>query len=139
MLESGIMANEFKSQGVILRRLVLIAFVASAALPACAMRHLTVAQLEKTLSSEVARHHSDNDMMREFGSFDLTERLTDATRNRISTSLHLGPQTTLALQLLADESAVLDPPAAELPNTPPPDAATWFVKLDAALAATVTD
>ena len=126
------MANEFKSQGVILRRLVLIAFVASAALPACAMRHLTVAQLEKTLSSEVARHHSDDDMMREFGSFDLTERLTDATRNRISTSLHLGPQTTLALQLLADESAVLDPPAAELPNTPPPDAATAKRILDAA-------
>jgi hypothetical protein len=63
-------------------------------------------------------------MMREFGDFDLNERLTDATRARICDSLHLGPQTTLALQLLADESAVLDPPAAELPTDAAPDAAT---------------
>ena len=117
------MANELKNRGVILRGLVLIAMLTASVLPGLAMRHLTVAQLEKMLTSDVAKHHSDDDMRREFGSFDLTERLTDATRNRISTSLNLGPQTTLALQLMADESAVLDPPASELPTTPPPDAA----------------
>jgi len=117
-----------------LRRPILFALLALTALPGFAMRHLTVAQLEKMLASDVAKHHSDDDMRRGFGSFDLTERLTDATRDRISTSLHLGPQTTLALQLKADESALLDPPATELPSTPPPDAATAKKILDAATA-----
>jgi len=126
------MANELKNRGVILRGLVLIAMLTASVLPGLAMRHLTVAQLEKMLTSDVAKHHSDDDMRREFGSFDLTERLTDATRNRISTSLNLGPQTTLALQLMADESAVLDPPASELPTTPPPDAAAAKKILDSA-------
>jgi len=107
-----------------MRKLIFLGLLVSVTIPAWATRHLTVAQLEKTLASGVAKHHSDADMMREFGDFDLTERLTDATRTRICDSLHLGPRTTLALQLLADESAVLDPPAAELPTDAAPDAAT---------------
>ncbi len=107
-----------------MRRSILPALMVMAVLPASATRHLTVEQLEKTLASSVAKHHSDADIMKEFGDFDLTERLTDATRDRIATTLHLGPQTTLALQLLADESAVLDPPAAELPKNTAPDADT---------------
>jgi hypothetical protein len=117
-----------------MRKLILLGLVASIAVPAWATRHLTVAQLEKTLASGVARHHTDADMMREFGDFDLTERLTDATRTRICDSLHLGPQTTLALQLIGDESATLDPPAAELPADAAPDAATAAHILSAATA-----
>lgn len=107
-----------------MRRSILPVLLAMAALPAGATRHLTVEQLEKTLASSVAKHHSDADMMKEFGDFDLTERLTDATRNRITTSLRLGPQTTLAVQLMADESSVLDPPPGELPKDAGPDEAT---------------
>jgi hypothetical protein len=117
-----------------MRKLILLGLLASMAVPAWATRHLTVAQLEKTLASGIARHHSDADMMREFGDFDLTERLTDATRTRICDSLHLGPQTTLALQLIGDESATLDPPAAELPADAAPDAATAAHILDVATA-----
>jgi hypothetical protein len=117
-----------------MRKLILLGLLASMAMPAWATRHLTVAQLEKTLASGVAKHHTDADMMREFGDFDLTERLTDATRNRICDSLHLGPQTTLALQLMGDESALLDPPAAELPTDAAPDAATAAHILNAATA-----
>jgi hypothetical protein len=106
-----------------MRRLVLLGLMAAASLPACAIRHLTVAQLEKTLASSITHHHTDAEMVREFGDFDLTERLTDATRQRICDSLHLGPRTTLSLQLLADESAILDPPVAELPTDAAPDAA----------------
>jgi hypothetical protein len=106
-----------------MRRLILPVLIAMAALPAGATRHLTVEQLEKTLASSVAKHHADADMMKEFGDFDLSERLTDATRSRITNTLHLGPQTTLALQLLADESAVLDPPPAEVPKDAAPDEA----------------
>jgi len=107
-----------------MRRSILPVLMAMAALPAGATRHLTVEQLEKTLASSVAKHHADADIMKEFGDFDLSERLTDATRSRIATSLHLGPQTTLALQLMADESAVLDPPPGELPKDAAPDEAT---------------
>jgi len=91
-----------------------------------------VEQLEKTLASSVARHHADAEIMKEFGDFDLIERLTDADRNRITNTLHLGPQTTLALQLLADQASVLDPPPAELPKNAAPDAATQKHILEAA-------
>jgi hypothetical protein len=106
------------------RNSLLSLAMAMGVLPAFAVRYLTVEQLEKALASSVAKHHTDADMMKEFGDFDLTERLTDASRDRIVSTLHLGPQTTLALQLLADESAVLDPPPAELPKDAPPDEAT---------------
>ena len=93
-----------------------------------------MAQLEKTLASSVAKHRPDDEIMREFGDFALTERLTDAARIRITTNLHLGPQTTLSLQLLADQSALLDPPAAELPADPAPDPATARRIFDSATA-----
>jgi hypothetical protein len=114
------------------RTLIVPALLAMAVLPASATRHLTVEQLEKALASSAAKHHADADMMKEFGDFDLTERLTDAARSRITTSLHLGPQTTLALQLLADESAVLDPPAGELPKDVAPDGTSQKHILDLA-------
>jgi hypothetical protein len=116
-----------------MRKLILFALLATAWCSAHATRHLTVAQLEKTLTSSADRHHADADMVRMFGDFDLTERLTDETRVRICDSLHLGPKTTLALQLLADESALLDPPHAELPSDPAPDAAAQKRILDAAM------
>jgi hypothetical protein len=118
--------------GVRMRKLILLGVMAAAALPACAVRHLTVAQLEKTLATSVEKHRTDSDMVREFGDFVLTERLSDASRSRICENLHLGPRTTLALQLLADESAPLDPPAAELPTAAPPDAAASERMLQAA-------
>lgn len=115
-------------------RALFVAAMAAIALPAYATRHLTVEQLEKTLVSWTAKHRADSDMMREFGDWALTERLTDATRERIARSLKLGPQTTLALQLLADESAVLDPPKAELPVAAPPDDARSKKILESAAA-----
>src|ERR1700728_2716888 len=111
---------------------ILLAMMQMTVLPAGETRHLTVEQLEKTLASSTAKHHADADIMKEFGDFDLTERLTDAVRTRITTTLHLGPQTTLALQLLADESSVLDPPPGELPKDAAPDAATQKHILEAA-------
>ena len=122
LVESRFMADMLGFRALS-RRIVLPAVVALTASPAGATRHLTVEQLEKTLAASVAKHRADADLMKEFGDFDLSERLTDATRNKIATELHLGPQATFALQLLADESAVLDPPAVELPKDAAPDAA----------------
>ena len=138
MLKSPIMAEAHlsitRNRRSSVLRLSIPLFLAAAALPAHATRHLTVAQLEKTLGSASAHHRPDDETMRQFGDFDLTERLTDSTRNRIAASLHLGPQTTLALQLLADESSLLDPPAAELLTDAPPDQPTADHMVDAARA-----
>jgi hypothetical protein len=117
-----------------MRKLFLLGLMATMALPAGATRHVTVAQLEKTLAASVAKHRADADLVREFGDFVLTERLTDAARSRICDTLHLGPKTTVALQLLGDQSAFLDPPTADLPVAAAPDAPTAKHILDAAAA-----
>jgi hypothetical protein len=117
-----------------IRLMAFLGLLAVSSLPAAAIRRMSVAQLEKTLTSSVAKHRPDDEIMRDFGDLALTARLTDATRTRLTNTLHLGPRTTLALQLLADQSALLDPPAGELPANPPPDAATARRILDAATA-----
>ena len=101
-------------------------------LPAIAAKRLTVAQLEESLSAENAVHHSDAELARQIGDFELSERLTDSTLNRLAARLKLSPRTALALQLLADQSALLDPPASELPSTGAPDAAAQQHMMDAA-------
>jgi VWFA-related protein len=106
-----------------MRRLILLGLIALVVLPAGASRHVTVAQLEQILTN-AASHHSDDDVVRLFGDLELTERYTNDQRRRLAEKLHLGPRTTVALQLLADESAFLELPRADLPNTPAPDAAT---------------
>ena len=114
-----------------MRRLILIGLIALIVLPAGATRRVTVAQLEQILANAAA-HHSDEDVVRLFGDLELTERYTNDQRRHLVEKLRLGPRTTVALQLLADESAFLELPRAELPNTPAPDAATEQHFLNAA-------
>jgi hypothetical protein len=115
-----------------MRKLILLGLLAAMVLPAGAAKRLTVAQLEKTLEAANEKHRADEELVRLLGEAVLTERLTAATRERLSTSLHPGPKAALALQLLGDQSAFLDPPAVELPAAPAPDAATEQRILDAA-------
>jgi len=107
-----------------MRKLVLIGMLAVAVLPAAAMKRVTVAQLEQILTNAAAAHRSDEAIVRIFGDLELTEQLTTAARSQIDEKLHLGPKTILALQLLADQSAFLDPPKSTGQATPPPDPAT---------------
>jgi hypothetical protein len=115
-----------------MRKLILLGLLAAMVFPAGAAKRLTVAQLEKTLEAANEKHRADEELVRLLGEAVLTERLTDAARERIFASLHPGPKAELALQLLADQSAFLDPPAAELPTAAPPDAATAERILNAA-------
>ena len=107
-----------------MRKLILLGLLAAVVLPANAARRITVAQLEQTLVAYNAAHRSDFDAARGLNELQLSERLTPATFERIGGKLTLGPRTTLALQMLADQSTLLDPPAGELPATALPDAAT---------------
>ncbi len=105
-----------------MRKLILLVLGGVLALTAQAARRATVAQLEEALSAGISEHRADADLARQIAGFDLSERLTPATLDRLAARLPLQPRTALALQLLSDQSAFLDPPASELPATEPPDA-----------------
>jgi VWFA-related protein len=84
---------------------------------------MTVAQLEQTLDAEVAAHKQDIEISRKISGIELSERITDESISHLSKQFPDGSKAAMALLLLADRSAFLDPPASELPSTPAPDAA----------------
>ena len=110
----------------------MLALVAVLALPASAAKRVTVGQLEQLLATASAAHALDAEIVRQIGDLELSERLTDAALNRFAARFTLSPRATMALQLLSDQSAFLDPPASELPATAPPDAAAQQRMMDAA-------
>jgi hypothetical protein len=113
-----------------MRQLILLAMFLIAALPAGAS--VTVAQLEQILSKDSATHKADVEVVRQIRPLELSERLTEASLNRLTAHLVLGPQTLQALQLVADQSAFLNPPASEIPAIVPPSDTTQRRMLDAA-------
>jgi len=115
-----------------MRRLILLVFLASLASTAGASRRVTVAQLEQALMSAHAAHKSNADIARQIGGLELSERLTEATLVRLIASVGAASQAALALQLLADQSVFLDPPANELPSAAAPDEATQERMIQAA-------
>ncbi len=106
--------------GTILR-LLLLTVLASMALLANAEKRMTVTQLEQTLLAASAAHKPDADIVRRIGDIELTERLTEMTLDQLNLKLHANSQVSLALGLLADQSAFMDPPTSELPATAAPD------------------
>ena len=115
-----------------MRRLILLGLMAAVVIPAVAAKRVTVAQLEQSLAADSASHRADADVAHRLAELELSERLTDATLERFANNLPLGPRTALALRLLADESAFLEPPASELPATGTPDAAAQQRMMDLA-------
>ena len=120
-----------------MRKLILLAVASVLALNANAARRLTVAQLEEALTAAVAEHRADVDVARQISGMELSERLTAASFDRLAARLPLQPRTALALQLLSDQSAFLDPPRGEFLAAAPPDAAGEQQMLDAARAYSV--
>ena len=115
-----------------MRRLILLVVLAGLAYPAGARTRVTVAQLDQALTSALAARKPDAEIARQIASWDLSERLTEASLERLKARLAPGAQTAQALALLADRSAFLDPPAAELPSATAPDGAAQQRMLDAA-------
>ncbi|HUD56934.1 MAG TPA: hypothetical protein VMR02_17005 [Terracidiphilus sp.] len=108
---------------------VLLVFMA---VPALAAKRETAAQLEQALIAGSSAHKTDAEMARQIGSTELSEQLSEATLDRLRAQVILGPQATVSLQLLADQSAFLDPPASELPTMAAPEAAAQQRMLAAA-------
>ena len=103
-----------------MRRLILLVALAAMTLPAMAAKSVTVAQLEKALTAAAAAHKQDAELVRLIGGMELSERLTEVALGRVGAKLVPGSKAALALQLLADQTVFLDPPASELPATAAP-------------------
>ncbi len=83
-------------------------------------RPVTVAQLEELLKE--LHGQPDANAARQLSALALTERLSNARLSALKAGLS-GPKAQQALVALADESAFLDPPAAEIPAIAAPDLA----------------
>ena len=97
-----------------------------------AAKHLNVAQLEKLLDTATRTRKSDAEIARQLGGSELTERLTQARLGTFKARLAADSEGARALELLADRSAFLDPPASEIPAAAPPDNAAQTAVLNAA-------
>ena len=115
-----------------MRRLILLVALAALAPPAGAGTRVTVAKLDQALTAAIAAHKPDAEIARQIASLELSERLTDASLNRLNIRLAQDTLAAQALALLAERSAFLDPPVAELPGTAAPDGAARQRMLDAA-------
>lgn len=132
-------SNQPRSR-VAMQRAILIGLILAVALGTAGAQRVTVQQLEKVLASSgqvkttETKEIGDTDLLDQINredslaprmsALELTERLTGVTRARLVAKYKLGPLTQSALELLADRSALLDPPATEIPALPPPDAET---------------
>lgn len=113
-----------------MRRLALVLLFAGIALPGFAARRITVAQLEQLIAAAQAK--TDADVADRLSGLQLTERLSTAQTARLRESLP-GANSQSALVALADASAFLRPPAAEIPETGAPDSAAQSQMLSLAV------
>ena len=122
-----------------MRRAILLGVVLAMAPGAAVAQRITVHELESILASSgpASTAPSDTDgevradlldqIDRENGialklaSVELSERLTTTEKSQLTVRYRLGPVARSALELVADRSAFLDPPATEIPNLAPPD------------------
>jgi VWFA-related protein len=107
-------------EGSIMRKLAVLLLLAGLTLPAFAAKRVTVGQLEQALTA--AQGKPDAEVARQLSDMELTERLSSAKLSSWKAALP-GEKAQQALLALADQSAFLDPPAAEIPSTPAPDLA----------------
>ncbi|MGA2559047.1 MAG: VWA domain-containing protein [Terracidiphilus sp.] len=88
--------------------------------PAFAAKKVTVEQLQQAVTALHAK--PDVEAARAIAEMELTERLNPADADRLAAGLQ-GEETRRAVAAVADASAFLDPPPAEIPARPAPDVA----------------
>ena len=101
--------------------ILLLLLMAVPAWPA-STKKITVQQLKDLLTSLQDAKKSDDQVATELKGSELTEELTTATINSLA-SLVPGPLSTEQLYVMEARSAILPPPAADIPSAPAPDAA----------------
>ncbi len=115
-----------------MKRLVWILALLLAASPAMAAKKITVQQLRDLLVSLHQAQKTDAEVAAELEEVELTEELTRAAMNSMGPNVP-GQLSTEQMFVLEARSAVLAPPASELPVAPGPDAATQKAILDKAV------
>jgi hypothetical protein len=115
-----------------MKRFGWILVLLMAASPAWAAKKITVQQLKEMLVSMQQEKKTDLETADALKQVELTEELTRSTMNSLVQYVS-GPHTTEQVYVLEARSAVLPPPAADLPSTPAPDAAGQKAILDKAL------
>jgi hypothetical protein len=108
--------------------LVVILLIAS---PGWAAKKMTVDGLKGLLTANQKAQKSDADVAAELKDVELTEELTHSAMESLKPVV-AGPLTTEQLFVLEIRSAVLTPPASEIPGTPAPDASKQKAILDKA-------
>jgi hypothetical protein len=108
-----------------MRKFVVLALLAALASPMWAndepiAEKVTVKQLEERLAA--AHGRADAEVAQQLSGLELSERLSAVRFARLNAGLP-GEKAQLALLILADSAAFLDPPAAEIPASPLPDPA----------------
>jgi hypothetical protein len=101
------------------------------ATPAWAAKKITVQQLKDLLSSLQTGKKGDAEVASELQQVELSEELTRSTMNSLVDFVP-GPLSTVQIYVLEAKSAVLAPPASDLPATAAPDAAAQKAMLDKA-------
>lgn len=100
--------------------------------PAWAAKKVTVQQLKDLLVSLQQAKKADAEVASELKQVELSEELTRSAMNSLIDYVP-GPYSTEQIYVLEARSAVLAPPAADLPATPTPDAAAQKALLDKAV------
>jgi VWFA-related protein len=101
-----------------MRRLIILAFLVFLALPAFAVKRITVAQLEQVLAT--AHASSDAVVAEQIAGYELTERLSAIRYARLSAALP-GEKARQALLALADSAEFHSLPPDDIPTTAAPD------------------
>lgn len=110
--------------GGAIRWLICSLILAYLVVPVFGARRTTVAQLDQMLAADRAQHKSDLETAKQISGIELSERLTEKTLSRLRQSFTSDSRAAMALILLVDRSAFLDPPASELPADPVPEASS---------------
>jgi hypothetical protein len=105
-----------------MKRVIWLVFVLILATPAWAVRSITVEQLKEMLTTDQQAKKSDADVANELKQVVLTEELTTPAMNSLA-PLVPGSATLEQIYVLEAKSAVLPPPASDIPTAPAPDAA----------------
>jgi hypothetical protein len=115
-----------------MKRIALILVLMLTAPQAWAAKKMTVEQLQNLLHSLQQANKTDAETAAELQQVELTEELTRSAMDSL-TSIVPGPLTANQMYVQEARSAMLAPPASDLPSTPAPDAAAQKALLDKAI------
>jgi len=101
---------------------ILVLLIAVSPAWSVSTRKITVQELKNLLTDAQAAKKSDDEVALQLKQVELSEELTTSTMNSLS-GLVPGPLSTEQMYVLEGRSAVLAPPASDIPSATPPDAA----------------